>query len=207
MAKVVNFMWCILCTCMHVLSHVLTLWPEGLQTASLLCLWNFPGKNTGAGCHALFQGIFPSQGSNQCFLHLLHFQVDSLLLSHLGSWHVFYHSDKKKIILKYRLGNERKDNGVRGKGRGWSGKASLSWHLNKANIWEKGIPGRGNSLCKGPVVGMSMICSQNKWKTTTVIKRHRREQQVSNPAWGYVLSFLVAAITKYHTRRLKTIEK
>ena len=114
---------------------------------------------------------------------------------------------KKKIILKYRLGNERKDNGVRGKGRGWSGKASLSWHLNKANIWEKGIPGRGNSLCKGPVVGMSMICSQNKWKTTTVIKRHRREQQVSNPAWGYVLSFLVAAITKYHTRRLKTIEK
>ena len=39
-----------------------------------------------------------------------------------------------------------------------------------------------------------------------MIKRHRREQQVSNPAWGYVLSFLVAAITKYHTRMLKTIK-
>jgi len=23
-----------------------------------------PGKNTGAGCHALLQGIFPTQGSN-----------------------------------------------------------------------------------------------------------------------------------------------
>jgi len=23
-----------------------------------------PGKNTGVGCHALFQGIFPTQGSN-----------------------------------------------------------------------------------------------------------------------------------------------
>ena len=25
-----------------------------------------PGKNTGVGCHALFQGIFPTQGSNPC---------------------------------------------------------------------------------------------------------------------------------------------
>ena len=28
-----------------------------------------PGKNPGAGCHALFQGIFPTQGSNLCLLH------------------------------------------------------------------------------------------------------------------------------------------
>ena len=25
---------------------------------------NSPGKNTGVGCHALLQGIFPTQGSN-----------------------------------------------------------------------------------------------------------------------------------------------
>ena len=31
--------------------------------------WNSPGKNTGAGCHSLFQGIFPTQGSNPGFLH------------------------------------------------------------------------------------------------------------------------------------------
>ena len=24
--------------------------------------WNFPGKNTGGGCHFLLQGIFPTQG-------------------------------------------------------------------------------------------------------------------------------------------------
>ena len=29
----------------------------------------FPGKNTGVGCHALFQGIFLTQGSNQSLLH------------------------------------------------------------------------------------------------------------------------------------------
>ena len=27
------------------------------------------GKNTGVGCHALLQGIFPTQGSNPGFLH------------------------------------------------------------------------------------------------------------------------------------------
>ena len=41
-----------------------------------------PGKNTGVGCHVLLQGIFPTQGPNP---HLLHWQVDSLPLSHLGS--------------------------------------------------------------------------------------------------------------------------
>ena len=35
-------------------------------------------KNTGAGCHFLLQGIFLTQGSNPCLLHLLHWQVDSL---------------------------------------------------------------------------------------------------------------------------------
>ena len=32
------------------------------------------------GCHAPFQGIFPTQGSNLCLLHLLHWQMGSLLL-------------------------------------------------------------------------------------------------------------------------------
>ena len=32
----------------------------------------FPRQNTGVGCHALLQGIFPTQGSNPCLLCLLH---------------------------------------------------------------------------------------------------------------------------------------
>ena len=31
---------------------------------------NFPGKNTGVGCHSLLQGIFLTQGSNPCLLLL-----------------------------------------------------------------------------------------------------------------------------------------
>ena len=32
----------------------------------LLCPWDSPGKNSGVGCHAFLQGIFPTQGSNSC---------------------------------------------------------------------------------------------------------------------------------------------
>ena len=43
--------------------------------------WDSPGKNTGVGCQALLQGIFPTQGLNSCVLHWL---ADTLPLSHLG---------------------------------------------------------------------------------------------------------------------------
>ena len=56
--------------CLVTQSHP-TLWPHGLQPAGLLCPWNSAGKNTGVGCHFLFQGIFPTQGSNLCLLCLL----------------------------------------------------------------------------------------------------------------------------------------
>ena len=42
---------------------------HGLKPARLLCLWYFLGRNTGVGCHVLFQGIFLSQGSNPRILH------------------------------------------------------------------------------------------------------------------------------------------
>ena len=58
------------------------LWPNGLKPTRLLCPSNFPGKNTGMGCHFLLQGIFRIQGSN---LLLLHWWADSLPVSHQGS--------------------------------------------------------------------------------------------------------------------------
>ena len=35
-----------------------------------LCAWDSPGKNTGGVSSALLQGIFPTQGSNPCLLHM-----------------------------------------------------------------------------------------------------------------------------------------
>ena len=46
-----------------------SLWPPGPYPTTLLCPCDSPGKNTGVGCHALLQGIFPTQGSNPGLLH------------------------------------------------------------------------------------------------------------------------------------------
>ena len=59
-----------------------TLQPHGLQPARLLCPWDSPGKNTTVGCHALLQGIFPTQGSNP---GLPHYRWILFHLSHQGS--------------------------------------------------------------------------------------------------------------------------
>ena len=55
--------------------------PHELYPTRLLCPWDFPGKNTGVSCHFILQGIFLTHESNP---GLLHWQVDSLPLSHQG---------------------------------------------------------------------------------------------------------------------------
>ena len=56
--------------------------PHGLGSTRLLCPWDSPGKNTRGGCHALLQGIFPTQEWNP---GLLHWQANSLPLSQFRS--------------------------------------------------------------------------------------------------------------------------
>ena len=46
--------------------------PMDCSPTRLLCPWDFPGKDTGVGCHALLQEIFLTQGLNLellCHLH------------------------------------------------------------------------------------------------------------------------------------------
>ena len=68
--------------CVQSLSYVRLFLTQGLWLPRFLCPWDSPGKNTGVGCQALLQGIFPTQGSNPGLLHcrwiLYH-------LSHQGS--------------------------------------------------------------------------------------------------------------------------
>ena len=68
----------------NMLCHIqlfVTLWTVAHQAPrSIEC----PGRNTGVGCHALLQGIFPTQGSHLGLLHLLHWQAGSLPLAPWG---------------------------------------------------------------------------------------------------------------------------
>ena len=66
------------------LSHVrlsATSWTAAHQAPP----WDFPGQSTGAGCHFLLQGIFPSQGSNP---GLPHYRQTLYCLSHQGSHYI-----------------------------------------------------------------------------------------------------------------------
>ena len=56
---------------------------NGLYSARLLYPWDFAGKSTGAGCHFLLQGIFPTQELNLGFPHIVGRRFYHL--SHLGS--------------------------------------------------------------------------------------------------------------------------
>ena len=55
---------------------------DSLQPHGLYSPWNSPGQNTGVGSLSLFQGIFPTQGSNP---GLPHYGQSLYQLSHKGS--------------------------------------------------------------------------------------------------------------------------
>ena len=79
--------------CVWAQSH-LTLKSHRLQPTSLLCSWNFPGKNTGVGCHFLLQGIFPTQGSKPC-------------LSCIGKW-ILYHCATVNLLSVIEVKREER---------------------------------------------------------------------------------------------------
>ena len=62
-----------MCVCAKSLESCLTLCdPVDCSLLGSSVHGNSPGKNTGVGCHALLQGIFPTERSNPCLLCLLH---------------------------------------------------------------------------------------------------------------------------------------
>ena len=87
-------------------------WSHGLYPTKLLCPWDSPGKNTGAGSHSLLQRIFLTQRSN---LGLLHCRQILCHISHQGrprertgyshvkerNWTTKIHSKWIKVTLLY----------------------------------------------------------------------------------------------------------
>ena len=75
-----------------------SLQPHRLQPTRLFRPWNFPGKNTGLGCHFLLQGIFLTQELNP---GLPHCRQMLYRLSHLGS-------PKYPLLTKIQQGQKLK---------------------------------------------------------------------------------------------------
>ena len=76
-----------------------SLQPHGLKPTRLLHPWDFPGKNTGVGCHFLLQEIFPNQGLNP---GLPHCRQTLYHLSHQGR--VIIKLDQQHISAGLELG-------------------------------------------------------------------------------------------------------
>ena len=76
------------CACMYVCVSVRaptqSLQPHGLEPGRLLCPWNAPGKNPGAGRHFLLRGILDPR-TEPASLHFLHWQADSPPLAPFSS--------------------------------------------------------------------------------------------------------------------------
>ena len=68
------YMYVLCAVLSHSVNSLVTPWTVGHQAP----LGNFPGKNSGAGCHFLLQGISLTQGSNPRLSRFLHWQADSL---------------------------------------------------------------------------------------------------------------------------------
>ena len=68
--------------CCAVLCSAVSLCSLWTAAARLLCLWAFPDKNTGVGCHFLLQGIFSVQARNPCLPASPASPAGSCLLSH-----------------------------------------------------------------------------------------------------------------------------
>ena len=96
-----------------------------------------PGKNTGVGCHALLQGIFPTQESNQGLLH-----CRQILYSRQNNYQGWNRSPAqvgcmRQVLRAGALGRPR--------GMGWGGRreGALGWgtHVNPwlihVSVWQK----------------------------------------------------------------------
>ena len=110
-----------------------SLQPHRLQPTRLLCPWNSPRKNTRVSCRFPSQGIFPTQGSNPCLLHLLDWWADSLPLSLLGSL-IFNVASVYHLKLQH--------------------KCTLSYLVNISLITSFGFP---------VAVPHLMFCSESNW--------------------------------------------
>ena len=71
---------------------------HGLWPSRLLWPGNYPGKNTGVGCHSLLQGIFLTKGLNP---HLLHCRQMFYSLSHRGSLESWKEAAKISTVKGY----------------------------------------------------------------------------------------------------------
>ena len=71
----------------------LTLQSHRLQPTRLPCPWEFPGKNTGVGCHFLLQGSFPNHWTQDTYGSC----IGKRILFYWATWEAWNYTLVEKI--------------------------------------------------------------------------------------------------------------
>ena len=112
--------------------------PPGLQPARLLCPWDSPGKNTGVGCCALFQGIFPTRGSTPGLLHCMQI-LQGIKSSHWGLRTSLQHLPKVCLCsvegLRKPLSSSVEGREAGGEAAGMAARLLLCWGDSTTGQW------------------------------------------------------------------------
>ena len=155
-----------------------SLWPHGLwPPPRLFCPWDSPGKNTAVGCHTLFQGIFPTQGSKP---GLPHCRQILCCLSHL-----IFHSVWISESMCFKMENYQSKSPLKKKKRK---EIFIRWPIPAKN---SGL-GSLNSLSRGSLGSFPIIICHPSglWcdhflKSYPVCMKTRAWQLVSH--WNFIL--------------------
>ena len=223
-----------LCNC--VLGHSITsraLRPHGLQPTRPLCPWNFPGKNTGVGCHFLLQGVFSTQRLNPSFLNLLQRQVGSLplhhhiVLAHFQEFWIYYRKKGGKIDSTELCSHIRgKDSSLQitfsflagslGLNRWWAslvGKEPICNDRDLGSIPELGrSPGEGNGYpLQYSGLENSMVCighgGHKESDMTEKLSLHFTSLQVTTKAIGHTKALSIQFLSSPHSPPLPLFEQ
>ena len=78
--------WVLVCSCFCSVASVVS------DSSSLLCPWKFSGNNTGVGCQALLQEIFPTEGWTPHHVYLPFFKLffKFCTIPYKWKWHLFF---------------------------------------------------------------------------------------------------------------------
>ena len=148
-----------------------------------LCPWDSPGKNTGMGCHALLQGILPTQGSNPGLLHSRQifftiwasWEAHNKTLAFLSEKAMATHSSTLAWKIPWTEGPGRLQSmGSLGVGQDWATSLSLFTFMHWRRKWQPTpvfLPGesRGRRAWWAAVYGVAQSRIRLKWLSSSSI--------------------------------------
>ena len=156
---------------------------HGLWPLRPLCPWDSPGKNTGMGCHALLQGILPTQGSNPGLLHSRQifftvwasWEAHNKTLAFLSEKAMTPHSSTLAWKIPWTEGPGRLQSmGSLGVGQDWATSLSLFTFMHWRRKWQPTpvfLPGesRGRRAWWAAVYGVAQSRPRLKWLSSSSI--------------------------------------